>query len=262
MKPIECFAEVLLLGGAVDAHAVARRCSPTCDCGRRGDAVEPGQRLLDLVRLEADRRQLAGQLLVLGAGVGPPVVLVQVHEHIEHGFTIPQRFRADPAARGFATQPAAAAPDAPPAQPRAMRWNSCPGRRATRPSSSRSSRRALSSAARQPVRATSASSVDRIEAQGGEQRVARCRRAAARPRRAVAVPTPAAAQLLEDVGGAVDQLGALLDQRVAAARLRRMDRAGNREHVAPGLDRQPGGDQRARLQRRLDHQRAAASARR
>ena len=43
------------------------------------------------------------------------------------------------------------------------------------------------------------------------------------------------------------------------ARLRRVDRAGNGEHLAPGFGGQPRGDQRARLQRRLDHQRALAS---
>ena len=132
-----------------------------------------------------------------------------------------------------------------------------PGRRATRPSSSRSSRRALQlgrrpagardqRVERRPDRSRARRAADRRAAGAGRRR--RRRRRAARRR---------AAQLLEDVGGAVDQLGALLDQRVAAARLRRMDRAGDREHVAAGLGGQPRGDQRARLQRRLDHQRAA-----
>ena len=43
---------------------------------------------------------------------------------------------------------------------------------------------------------------------------------------------------------------------MAAARLRAADRARDREHLAVALQRQPRGDQRARLQRGLHHQRA------
>ena len=68
-------------------------------------------------------------------------------------------------------------------------------------------------------------------------------------------------QLVDDVVRAVDQLGALLDERVAAARLRRVDRARDREDVAAGLEREPRRDQRARLHGRLDDQRAARQRR-
>ena len=68
----------------------------------------------------------------------------------------------------------------------------------------------------------------------------------------------AGAQLFQHVLRQLDQLGALLDQRVAAARLRRMNGAGNRKDFLALLGRQPRGDERARLQRRLNHQRAPA----
>ena len=153
-------------------------------------------------------------------------------------------YRSDPSRHGAADERRAGAPSVR-AQPRSTRWNSWPGRRATRPASSSSSRRAESSAALMPVRATSASRLDRVEAEGGEHRIGLAgarrlgRSGAAGGRRA------GEAELLEDVAGAVDQLGALLQQGVAAARLRRVDRAGNREHLAAGLGGQPGGDQRA-----------------
>ena len=43
---------------------------------------------------------------------------------------------------------------------------------------------------------------------------------------------------------------------MATSRLRRVDRAGDREHLAPGVARHPRGDERARLQRGLDDKRA------
>ena len=43
-------AQVLLLGRRVDAQAAARPARRRSDCGRRRQAVEPGQRFLDLVR--------------------------------------------------------------------------------------------------------------------------------------------------------------------------------------------------------------------
>ncbi len=48
---------------------------------------------------------------------------------------------------------------------------------------------------------------------------------------------------------------------MAAAGLRRMDGARNGEHFAPHVGRQPGRDERAGLQRRLDHQGALAEPR-
>src|SRR6185369_18099178 len=56
----------------------------------------------------------------------------------------------------------------------------------------------------------------------------------------------------------VDELGALLEQRVTAARLRRMNRAWNREDVLALFSGLPGRDQRARFQCRLHHQSALA----
>jgi hypothetical protein len=76
-------AQVLVLGGRVHAQALRRLLA---DIGLRGarQAVEPGQCLLDLIGLEADRRQLARELRVLRTRVRPPVVFVQVDEHVEH----------------------------------------------------------------------------------------------------------------------------------------------------------------------------------
>ena len=103
----------------------------------------------------------------------------------------------------------------------------------------------------------------RVEAQGAQQRVLRrgigvigCRARGAAPWRCVPRRSSSSTSLHR-----LDQLGALADQRMAAARLRRMDRAGNGEHLLALLGRQPGGDQRARLQRRLHHQRAARERR-
>ena len=59
---------------------------------------------------------------------------------------------------------------------------------------------------------------------------------------------------------ALDELGALLDQRVAAFRERRVDRAGQRKDFAPLLVGKPRRDLRAALQRGFDHQAAAAHA--
>jgi len=64
----------------------------------------------------------------------------------------------------------------------------------------------------------------------------------------------------KNVFGPVDQLRTLLDQCVAAARLGRMDRARNGEHIASRLQGQPCGDQRARLKRSFDDQGAARHA--
>jgi hypothetical protein len=52
-------------------------------------------------------------------------------------------------------------------------------------------------------------------------------------------------QLFEHVAHRLDQLRSLADQGMAAARLGRVDRAGNGEHFLALLGREPGGDQRA-----------------
>ena len=70
------------------------------------------------------------------------------------------------------------------------------------------------------------------------------------------------ADRLDHVGGALDQRRAVADQLVAALRARVERRAGHRHHLAPRLRRQPRGDQRAGLGRRLDHHRARAPGRR
>ena len=229
--------------------------------GDRGDAVEPGQRVGDLVGFEAHGSELPGQLLVSGAGVGTPVVLVEVHEHVEHEKTIPQRL--SPMPRQGRTARCRRCPARGEPQPRSTRWKRWPGRRATRPCSSKSSSRADRSAALWPVRAISSSrpigskpSASRIGILGGRWRALSRRR-----RRRHARDARERRQLVDDVVGAVDQLGALLDERVAAARLRRVDRAGDREDVAAGLERQPRRDQRARLHGGLDDERAARERR-
>jgi len=91
---------------------------------------------------------------------------------------------------------------------------------------------------------------ERVEQPGGAPVDRRCR--AARLRRG-----DSRRQLLEDVVRGLDQLRALADQPMAAARKRCVDRAGNREHVSPGFGSEPRSDQRTRLQRGLDDQRAA-----
>ena len=99
-------AEVVLLGARVDAHRVGRlgqrgfvavprsvtvAVLPSAwrleldALGREAQAVEPVQRIADLVGIEAVRAELAAQLLGFGARVAAPVVFVDEHEHFEHG---------------------------------------------------------------------------------------------------------------------------------------------------------------------------------
>ena len=59
------------------------------------------------------------------------------------------------------------------------------------------------------------------------------------------------AELGKHVVRGFDQLGTLPEQAVAAARHRVVDRARHREHLAPRLGGQAGGDQRARAARRI-----------
>ena len=82
-------AQVILLHGRVHPKAVG---CLGLGMGFRNvrQAVEPVQSVLDLVVLESGGRQLAGELVVIGAGVRAPVVLVEVHEYIEHETTITQ----------------------------------------------------------------------------------------------------------------------------------------------------------------------------
>jgi hypothetical protein len=82
-------AEQFAFGVGVDAHA-ARALAAGDGLGAVGQAVEPAQRFLDLVGLETDRDSLRRQLLLVRASIRAPVVLVEVHEHIEHRSTIPQ----------------------------------------------------------------------------------------------------------------------------------------------------------------------------
>ena len=69
------------------------------------------------------------------------------------------------------------------------------------------------------------------------------------------------AQHRDHVGGFRHQRGALLEQLVAALRARIERRAGHREHLAALLEREAGGDQRARALRRLDDHHARRKAR-
>src|SRR5215467_7990166 len=68
-------------------------------------------------------------------------------------------------------------------------------------------------------------------------------------------------QRIDDFTGALDEHRAVADQLVASARERMMDRARNREHVAPLVARRAGRDQRARTQARFDDERAEREAR-
>ena len=68
-------------------------------------------------------------------------------------------------------------------------------------------------------------------------------------------------KLFEHVAGGFHELGALAQQCMATARLRGVDGAGYREHLAPLFAGQARGDQRARLERGLDHQRPLGQAR-
>ena len=140
----------------------------------------------------------------------------------------------------------------------AMRCQRPPGSAATRPSSSsviecRGDRVGAESRARdQQVE------VDRVVPD--RRAAARAHPAAARARRLQSAQCGAIAaspQLLEHVLRGLDQLRAFADQLVAALRERRMDRAGDREHVAALLAGEARGDQRARRQRRLDDEHAA-----
>ena len=117
---------------------------------------------------------------------------------------------------------------------------------------------AATSSAAQPRARDQRVEVDRIVAQRVEQRAhARRRRAAVRRVATSAATAPAMPQLLEHVLRGLDELRAFADQLVTALRERRMDRAGNREHVAALLAGEARGDERARRQRRLDDEHAA-----
>ena len=61
-------------------------------------------------------------------------------------------------------------------------------------------------------------------------------------------------KVFQDVLRRLDQLGALADERVAAPGLWGVDRTGDGKHLAALFGGHPGGDERARLQRRLHHQ--------
>ena len=52
--------------------------------GGQVQAVEPDQRIVNLVGFEAVRAELAPQLLRLGTRVAAPVVFVHENEHFEH----------------------------------------------------------------------------------------------------------------------------------------------------------------------------------
>ncbi len=69
--------------------------------------------------------------------------------------------------------------------------------------------------------------------------------------------SPGHLPFVEHVLRRLDQLGAILDEAVAAFGEWRVDRTGNRKHVAPLLRGEARGDQRAAGERRLDDQHAA-----
>jgi hypothetical protein len=77
-------AQQVMLGGGVHAHRLHALLARVA-LGRTGQAIKPGQRLLDLVALETGCRQLARELRMVGAGVRAPVGFVEIDQHIEHG---------------------------------------------------------------------------------------------------------------------------------------------------------------------------------
>ncbi|VWX59772.1 hypothetical protein VARIO8X_20015 [Burkholderiales bacterium 8X] len=191
------------------------------------------------------RAQLAAKLLGFGAGVAAPIVFINEHEHFEHAINIAERpCRRPSASCGSLKESAGQARELSVQfefeQPR-LQFGS-----------------AESGSCAQGVEA------DRVVADGAEQAgcvavgvcdlrwaqaffarpVRGCRRAGCR------------GEFFMDVARQLDQLGALPDQRMAAARLRRVDRPGDGEDLAAEFGRKSGGDKRPRLQGRLDHQRA------
>src|SRR5262249_16866351 len=66
------------------------------------------------------------------------------------------------------------------------------------------------------------------------------------------------AELFQPALSAPPQLGPLLDERVAALRNRRVDRARDGEHLAPLVGSEARSDQRPRVERGLDDQAAAS----
>ena len=76
-----------------------------------------------------------------------------------------------------------------------------------------------------------------------------------RPRRAGDLAVECA-DALDHVGRGLDQRRAVADQLVAALGARIERRARHRHHLPPRFGRQPGGDQRTGLRRRLDHHRS------
>ena len=142
----------------------------------------------------------------------------------------------------------------------ARRWNSPPGSRATWPSSSSSSRRTFSSAADQPVRAPRASSV-----------TGSWPRAASKGSSVGASSAVGSASFCWPGAGPCSSSStscavstSLAPRRISAWQPRDcgawMD-PGMANTSRPAFRGQPRGDQRARLQRCFDHQRAARQAR-
>ena len=67
-------------------------------------------------------------------------------------------------------------------------------------------------------------------------------------------------QVVEDVAGARDELGALLDEAVRASGGRAVDLAGHGIDEPPVFERLAGGDERAAVQSGLDDEQPAAPA--
>ena len=227
--------------------------------GGQAQAVEPMQRVADLVGIEALGAELAAELLGFGARVAAPVVFVDEHEHFEHGANIAHAIRA-----------AGGSPLDGRSAPRLVAGR---GRRAAAPPGRRVRVRAAAPAApprSRPVRAHSASRLDGVEAR------------AARSRPVVRAPTSRrASRRVRSMGAATS---AASRREAAVLRARRCTDSTSfapwrisawqprdcGEWIEPGMANtsralfggEPGGDQRAGLQRGLDHQRAARQARR
>ena len=238
-------AQQLVLGLGIDAQALFALLAGA-GFGAAGQAVEPLQRVLDLVGLEADRGQLPRQLLVARAGVRAPVVFVQIHEHFEHENTIAQPAAALAAVTCAARSGVAAALVQAAGQARDAVLEL-----------------QLEQPGAQLLRAPAGARAQRVQrhrvvAQRLQQRVV----AAVGAARAA----PAAAMAARSCSSS--RMSSALSTSLAPWRISAWQPRDSGEWIEPGiaktsrpvLGRQPRGDQRARLQRRLDHQRAARQA--
>ena len=249
MKPRHAAPQLVLLGHRV--HAQARGARVPCAGRRRRQmfcaatvrSIEPDQRVVDLVGLEAVGAELASELVELGASIAAPVVFVDEHQHFKHE----PRYTQDQSMRRLRDAGA----------PRRC-WLASP-RAGARPGRPVQARAAPCASAGMPVRATNASRLH-----GSKPRASSSASSAFRlPRTRRGSRCRAASQHRAQVLQHVLRDSPPAWRPGAAAR-------GSRARAASGSSRgwrtpplfggEARRDQRARLQRRLHHQRALARA--